>query len=478
MKVTQAAAGLNDIFNKMQLGETAVVTEDLSNLVDVGKVVVDYLTNTNDFDNFTKQMIDMVGKTIYWDRPYTSAAPNLLKDSWEFGSILQKVRCNLMKARDAAPWNLYADSQNGTYADPFELAPPSVKAKFFNKAVTFEVPITLAEAQIKEAFRSAQDMMRFIAMIENRVQMKLTLCMDALVMATICNLMGQKIAYNENVVNLVKEYNTFINASPAKTKADCVKDPDFWRFVSMMLGRYQNYLESASSLYNHGDYVTFTPKDKQKFIMLGDYAKAMETWLYSNTYHDDYVKVNGYDTVGFWQGTGSTAPGADRYKVNVGTEIEVSGSAVYKVVSADVLGTIFDEEAAVLCCEESNVGSIYNPRQRYWNYFYQKFVKLINDVEENCVVFTMNDTATPVVTYTGVAGADGSFIIPNTIADDTALLVQYPAWDTTYAVSSSTYYMFDPEEGTLEQMTADDATTATGWDVTDYYGKVVVKLDS
>ena len=87
MKVTQIAEILNTV-NKEVIGETAVVNEDLSNIVDVGREVL----GTADIENYTKSLIDRIGRVVFWDRKYNSTAPDILKDSWEFGSIMEKIR--------------------------------------------------------------------------------------------------------------------------------------------------------------------------------------------------------------------------------------------------------------------------------------------------------------------------------------------------------------------------------------------------
>jgi len=63
---------------------------------------------------------------------------------------------------------------------------------------------------------------RFIAMIENRIQLKMTLSTDALIMRTINNLIGLKIgragaSTSDNVVNLLALYNNAVGAGNTLT---------------------------------------------------------------------------------------------------------------------------------------------------------------------------------------------------------------------------------------------------------------------
>ena len=194
MLVKQIAGILNEL-NETMVGSEAVFADDLSNIVDAGKSIIDYTEAANgaNFDNFMEKLIDQVGRVIFVDRTYVSQAPNILKDSWEYGSILMKCRAELMDAKDNTTWQL-GEIANGTglsndqdalgnpiipsRLDPFVLNKPNASAKFYNKRVTYEVPITLAREQLKSAFRNASEMNRFFSMIENRVRTKRVLCTE------------------------------------------------------------------------------------------------------------------------------------------------------------------------------------------------------------------------------------------------------------------------------------------------------------
>lgn len=390
MKINQIATALNNTFNKQQLGLTAVVNEDLSNIVDIGKEIAGTDTfGADNFDSFTRDLIDQVGKIMFVDRTYTSQAPNILKDGWEYGSILEKVRCELPEAQDNATWDLfnYPVSGGAAYPDPFELSKPDVKAKFFNSKTTYEVPITLTVEQVKEAFQSASQMSSFIAMIENRIAMKMTLCNDALIMATIDNLIGQKLHSGKNVINLITLYNAAKPAGASNvTAATALQDKEFLRFASKTIGMYKKYLAGASALYNEGDYVTFTPADRLKFVANTEFAKALDSYLYSDTYNEEFVKLGGYEEVAYWQGSGTS--NGDRLTIDVSVDVE--GTAT-RVKNTGVVAVMFDDEAAAVCNQNYRVTSIYNPRGEYTNYFYKWDAMYMNDTLENAVVFTIAD---------------------------------------------------------------------------------------
>ena len=112
-RITQLASILEGTVSSVGMidqvtGAELVVNEDLSNLVDVGKAVLDYTgaSNTNK-DSFVRSLIDQVGRIMMVDRTYASQAPNILMDEWDYGSVLEKVRCEAPDARDNATWDLF-----------------------------------------------------------------------------------------------------------------------------------------------------------------------------------------------------------------------------------------------------------------------------------------------------------------------------------------------------------------------------------
>ena len=396
MKITQLAELLNGTLSTTGIidqvtGEAAVATEDLSNVIDIGKLVLDYTGASNaNFDSFMRNLIDQVGKVMFVNRTYTSQAPNIMKDGWEYGSILEKVRCEVPDARDNATWDLfnYPVENGAAYPDPFELSKPSATAKFFNSKATYEVPITLTDVQLREAFQSASQFGSFISMIENRIAMKMTLCNDGLIMATIANLIGQKVAAEHNVINLLTLYNAI--AANTTTAAKALSDKEFLRFASKTIAMYKKYLAGASVKYNEGGYLTFTPADKLRFIANTEFSKALDAYLYSDTYHNEFVNLPGYEEVAYWQGTGTSD--GDRLKIDV--KVDVNGTAT-AVEQDGIVAVMFDDEAAAVCNTNYRVTSQYNGRGEYTNYFYKWDAMYMNDVLENCVVFIIEDASNP-----------------------------------------------------------------------------------
>lgn len=412
MKITQIASVLNYAIEKEVVGEVDLIQEDLSNIVDVGKVVSNSLSAEGNTNKFVSTLIDRIGRVKYVDRTYNTQAPNILKDSFEYGSILMKVRAEVPDFQENTSWKLGALNglgiKDNAELDPFVISAPTATQKVYNSKITYEAPITISELMLKQAFTSASEMGRFIAMIENRIQLKMTLSTDALIMRTINNLIGLKIGAGTNVVNLLQEYNDLkgLTSTDRLTPAEALCSTEFLRYATKTIALYKDYLKTASVKYNDsGNYITFTPEDRLKFVALSEFAKDMETYLYADTYHNEFVKMSGYSTVPYWQSQGQ---GDDDFAIRSAIAVSCTdGTNTYEVAQSGIVAVMFDEEAAAVVNENYRITSQYNPRGEYTNYFYKWDAGYMNDTFENCVVFV-------------IASDDSGTLVPGITEDTTA----------------------------------------------------------
>lgn len=379
MKVNQIA----DILNSAQkeiIGEEALATENLENVVDMGKQIL----GATDVDNYVRKLIDKVGRMIFVDRVYNSSAPDILTDSWEYGSAMQKVRCEMPDAIENDSWKL----TNGQSYDPFVFTAPDVQSKFYDSKVTYEVQMSFTEMQVKSAFNSPAEMNSFFAMIENRIRFKLTLSNDILKARTVNNLIAEKIHSKNNVVNLLEMYNT--EFTQTLTAAHALMDKDFLRYATGKIKEYIKYIQRPSTLFNDGGYTTFTPESDIKMVLLSRFVNTTEVYLQSDTFHNELVKLKGYSEVPYWQGSGT----GDEFDFTEISKIDVTTASGNAVSQTGIIGTIFDRDACMVCNANPRVTSIYNPKGEYWNYFYKYDASYFNDTMENCIVFVVADVTT------------------------------------------------------------------------------------
>lgn len=383
MEVKQIYSIINTVSGEV-LGTTDLVKEDLTGVVDMGNEVF----NQNAVDNYVKTLVNHIGKVIFVNRPYTGKVPSVLMDAWEFGSVLEKISADIPAATENDSWNL-EDGQ--TYAQDV-FYKPTVSAKFFNSKVTFEVPVSITERQVKESFSSAEQLNGFMSMIYNAVDKSMTIKADALIMRTINNMVAETFkadaasfggdyssATTNRCVNLLKLYNG--KFSKTLTAEQAILDADFIRYASYMMGMYADRLGSISTLFNVGGKERFTSVDNMHVVLLSDFAKAADTYLYSDTYHNDYVKLPKYETVSCWQGSGQNFDFADVSK------IDVKSASAADVSVTGVLGVMFDRDALGVSNLDRRVTSNYNAKAEFFNNYFKFDAGYFNDTNENFVVF-------------------------------------------------------------------------------------------
>lgn len=394
MEVKQIYTLINSV-SKEVLGKTDIVQEDLTGIVDLGTEVF----NQNAVDNYVKSLVNHIGKVIFVNRPYAGKVPSVLMDAWEFGSVLEKISADVPEAEENDSWNL----TDGTSYDQDVFHKPTVTAKFFNSKVTFEVPVSITERQVKESFSNAAQLNGFISMIYAAVEKSMTIKADALIMRTINNMIAETVladaqafgataagdmagadlssASTARCVNLLKLYNDKTGATTKLTAAKAITDPDFIRFASYVMGTYADRLQSISTVFNVGGKERFTPKDMLHVVLLSDFAKAAQTYLYSDTFNRGDVLLPQAETVPFWQGSGQNYEFASTGNINIkesgGKAVEISG----------VLGVMFDRDALGVCNLDRRVTTNYNAKAEFFNNYYKFDAGYFNDTNENFVVF-------------------------------------------------------------------------------------------
>ena len=383
MEVKQIYGLVNDITNEL-LG-SAIVKEDLSNLVDVGNAVF----NANKVDNYVKSLVNHIGRVIFVDRAYSGSVPSVLMDAWEFGSVLEKISCDLPTATENPSWNL----TNGETYNPNVFYKPSVSVKFYNSKTTFEIPLSFTEMQIKESFSNAEQLNGFLTMLFNSVEKSMTIKLDSLIMRTINNMIGETIHHEIpesanysttstiKAVNLLKLYND--SHSTTITADKCLDNPDFIRYATYIISVYGERITKISNLFNIGGKDRFTPKDVLRCVLLSDFKKASEVFLKSDLYNEQYATLPESDSVPYWQGSGTSYNFNDITKIH----INLASSSATEIQMTGILGVMFDRDALGVSNLNRRVTTNYNPKAEFYTNFYKFEAGYFNDMNENFVVF-------------------------------------------------------------------------------------------
>lgn len=387
MKINQVATILNSINSEMA-GETPItqVNEDLSNIVDVGQELT---TGTQDitkfFESYGRKLIDKVGRVVVVDRTYRSSAPDIQRDSWEYGGIMEKIRVSVNELSDDTTWTL----QRGDTPEQFEYQPAELSAKYFDDYDTFKTQISLPEKTLQSAFTSATAMGKVISAIENRIQMKLAISRDNLIRRTINNLIAEKIDRSKEV-NLLTMYNTASGQS--LTPASAIVNPTFLKFAVATIMKYRRMIEEPMVLFGEEGYVNFTPSSDMRMILLDQFAENVKVFMESDTFHNDLVSLgDNYQAVPFWQGSGTDM--AFPFGTTSGINVKCASNG-HTVATSGIVGVIFDRDACAVCLEDLQTTGIYAPNGRFYNYFHYVNARYLNDLAENVIVFTVRTVPT------------------------------------------------------------------------------------
>lgn len=382
MKVEQVYEIVNTMTQEF-IGDSIVVKEDLSNVVDIGNAVI----GLDNLDKYIGSLIDQIAVIRFVDRPYSSKVPSLYVEAWEYGAIMEKITMDeLPEAEINDTWNL----SNGRSYDPNIFTAPKASAKFFSKKDTYDIPMSFAKRQVEMAFRSPQELNAFFSMIETWIQTSMTVKIDKLAMASLNNMIALAIdnANTNQAINLLPLYNATVT-TPIQA-ADAIYNPGFLRYASYIMGLYADRIQVLSKLFNIGEKERFTPKDRLHMILLSEFTRAAEAYLQSDTYHEQFVKLPAGDTVPFWQGSGTDYGFSSTSKIHVQANDGTAGGK--EVEATGILGVMFDRWAVGVANLDRRVTTQWNGRAEFYNNWYKFDAGYFNDPNENFVVFYVADS--------------------------------------------------------------------------------------
>ena len=389
MEMNQVYQAVNGMTKEI-LGESAVVAEDLSNIVDIGKAVFDNAS----YDKVVKSLVDHIGKVVFVDRKYTGFMAPLYREAWEYGAVKEKItNLDLPEATENESWEL----TDGASYDPNVYTKSKVSAKFFDKRTTLEVPLSIVDRQTRTAFSNAQQLNSFTSMLFTNIDNTLTVKGDALGQRTINNMIAETL-YDEfpsvsgnnygsstgvKAINLLKLFNT--QFSQSETKDGCIFNAEFIRFACFYIKRYMARLRGMSTLHNIGGLPRFTPSDKLEIAMISDLKDAADIYLQSDTFNDEYTKLPLATSIPYWQGTGTDYAFGTIGKINVSI-IDTAGSA-HSIEASNILGVMFDRDACGISNLDKRTTSNYNGKAEFTNFWYKVDCAYWNDLNEQFVVF-------------------------------------------------------------------------------------------
>lgn len=424
-------------------GEQWILQEDLSNITQVGNTLLsaDAVTTAGEKwrDNYVRSMIDRIGRMVFIEREYKNVFPDLRRDEWEFGSIMTKSRCRRFSAVANPSWSLTA----GQTVDQFAFTPPEVMTLFYNNKVAWQIDCSFADIQLRESFTSPREMDRFLSMIESAISRSYDAQIDLITSRTLNGLIAEKLYRNAAVVDLLAAYNATVPAADQLTAQEAITSVEWQRFAAYQMLLYKDRMEAASSWFivaEQDGYDTQTPASRLRFVLHSDVAQALSVYLQSETYHNELSDIGSYDSIPFFQSSGSGS-GFD-FGATSRIDVKLPSDNSIAVNRTHVIGCMWDWDAAAICNTNKRVTTAYNANGEYWNNFYKCDTMSIIDLMENCVVFVLGDGTVPTITLSGTAtaavGATSTMTATTTGAGDSPTVTWTTSDSTIATVSSGT----------------------------------------
>lgn len=374
MDVKQIATMLNAI-NAEVLGETVAVNEDLSNIMDAGTAIFD----ANAVEPFSKALVNQIGKMVFVNRKYAGGVPSVLMDGWEWGSVMAKVSVDMPDVEVNESWEL----NNGSSYDPNIFYGSVVSEKFYNKRITFEIPKSFTEMQLKQSFTSAEQFNGFISMLYTSVENAMTLSIDNLIMRTINGAMAEAIN-GGNVVDLLTAYNTIKGTS--LTPEVAIVTEDFLKFATYTISLYAERMTKLSVNFNVGGKERFTPADRRHVVLLADFAKAIGPYTLAGAYNKEDIRMPDFETVPFWQSNDAGSYDLDEVSA---IDVKLPTNSGTTVSQAYIIGCIFDRDALGVANINRRVTTNYNPKAEFYSNWYKFDAGYFIDTNENMLVFVI-----------------------------------------------------------------------------------------
>lgn len=384
MKVNQIYTLINSVAKQMW-GEDAITATDLTGLISMGKTV---LSSSTDRDLFLNTLVDRIGKTVIRTLDLELEFPNLMVNDFEWGAVLQKINVQPVMSKVNKSFQI---TENGFTPNQFDVDTISVSQTFFTDRDTWEFDYTIPDKLLDSAFTSESGLTAFINAIMSSVSDSMTMALNNMAYMAIDNFVAEKIKNNNGVVNILSLYNEQFPTA-TETQASCITSKEFLRYASMVMNNYVKYLEKPSVNYNVSGMVRATARDNLHILISGQWASAFDSYLSSDTWHNDLIALPNYKEYICLQGQKDSVLGVNDWRSNCSINIKPSSSGENDdpIVADGIIGIFFDRQAVGYGYTDMYSGSDRNNRNRYTNYTFSATKQYYNDVSENGVIFCVS----------------------------------------------------------------------------------------
>lgn len=393
-----AYALVNEAY-KQAVGSKAITTESLVDFIETGAAYETLIADNAWKDQFTKALLQQCVKNFYLDTSYREEYRDpFYKDSRTFGAISQMISAEAPEAVESHAWQNFVSgtSKVGVYT----LYLPTVSSKFMGKSSSWELDIAITDEQWNPAFKSESELEQFVAFIMMTVDNAIVTHLEDCNNMNRNNFIGEKIAYaasqsatGVHVLDLVALYRAETGDQTITTKEGFMADDKCMRFAAETIEKYSGYMNKMSTLFNVDGKKKFTPKSREVVQILQHFYSRMKSVSYADAYNLDFVKLDGFDTVPYWQGYGAADASTGAVDFDEISAIKITTANNDSVSQTGVVAFLADEWAIMHTILSERVAVTRHDPEALTQYYYQFRDQRINNLGQNAIVFVLNDVS-------------------------------------------------------------------------------------
>ena len=398
METNQVFSLANSIAKQMW-GSESIDVVDTSSLVSMGE---DVLRSNTSKETYLNTLVDRIGKTLIRTLKSKSYAPNLVKTTFEWGCILQKVDIEPLEAQRDKSWDI-GNPDFGTAtlpSDYLKIFKPKITQKFFKSRNAVKNTVTIPDFLFEDSFTNAQTYGLFVEGVMKAQKDVIERTLNNTEMLCIDHFIASKIHEGNGVYNLLPDYNT-AHPNATLTAVQAMETPAFLKYAGKVMRDVIGYMDDESVRFNAYGKVRRTTRDDMHVFIHRDFASAYATYLESDTFHKELIALPLYQEVNKWQGTGKAQYGdfKDRtsIKITIG-KVEDSTADNYgediTINQSGIVGFFADTYALGVTNLKEHAGADRNNGEGYTNYTQGATFGYFNDLSENGVVFIVADPKT------------------------------------------------------------------------------------
>lgn len=383
MNFEQAAQLLNAVHNQVT-GESAIAPTSTADFVSTATT-----TLKAGYDPVINAITQIIGRTIFSNRPYSRKFRGLQMDSQRWGAITRKLQVVDKDFEDSAEFNLV----DGQSVDMYKINKPEILQTNFYGANIFQKSVTIFRDQLNNAFRGPDEFGEFMSMVSQNTSDMIEQNYESMARMTLANFIGGKMAANNGIIHLLTEYNRATGQSlDAQTVMQPANYPAFMQWVygrvaqltSMMTERSQKFQINITGkeINRH------TPYADQMVYINSQALNEITARVLADTYHDNFLTFAETEGVNYWQAIDnpyslSVTPNVLQADGTIATEDPVTTDKLFGVIfDRDALGlTVINDVAAT---------SPLNARGLYWNQWYSWTIRWFNDFTEKGIVLLLD----------------------------------------------------------------------------------------